>query len=373
MTSMTVEPREAVASRQIIVGVDTHKYAHVAVAVDHLGSRIAAQHVAANREGYAQLEAWAAALAGGGRVLAYGVEGTGSYGVGLASFLRRGGHRVVEVNRGDRRGRRSNGKSDTLDAEAAARAVLGGQAVATPKSADGTAEMIRQIKIARDTARKARTSAMITLKALIVTVPAELREQLAGLSDKALIERCASLRPGAVTSSTASAKHALRTLAKRYRALDTEIADHDTILDDLTRSNAPTLREALGIGADTAAEVLIVFGDNPDRVRSEAAFAKLCGTSPIPASSGLTNRHQLSRAGHREANAALYRTVIMRMRFHQPTIDYVTRRSAEGLSKRDIIRCLKRYLAREVYQRVMTDHHARQRPQTQATTRNLDL
>ena len=360
MTSMTVEPAERVVSRQIIIGVDTHKYAHVAVAIDHLGARLAAQHVAANREGYAQLEAWAAALAGNGRVVAYGVEGTGSYGVGLASFLRRTGHRVVEVNRGDRRSRRSNGKSDTLDAEAAARAVLGGQAVAIPKSADGTAEMIRQIKIARDTARKAKTSAVITLKALIVTAPAELREQFSGLSDKILIEKCAGLRPGAVSSPTASTKHSLRSLAKRFQALEAEIRDHDTILDDLTRSHAPTLREGIGIGADTAAEMLIVFGDNPERIHSEAAFSKLCGASPVPASSGMTNRHRLSRAGHREANAALYRAVIVRMRFHQPTIDYVTRRTAEGLSKRDIIRCLKRFLAREIYQAVMVDHRARQ-------------
>lgn len=187
-------------------------------------------------EGLAQLEAWAAALAGNGRLVPYGVEGTGSYGVGLASSLRRTGHRVVEVTRGDRRGRRSNGKSDTLDDEASARAVLGGQAVATPKSADGTAEMIRQIKIARDTARKARTSAMITLKARIVTVSAELREQLAALSDKVLIERCASLRPRAVSSPTASWKHALRTLAKRYRARDTEIAE--PTIDYVTRRSA---------------------------------------------------------------------------------------------------------------------------------------
>lgn len=373
MTSMTVELAEQVVSRQVIIGVDTHKYAHVAVALDHLGARLAAQHVAANREGYAQLEAWAAALAGNGRVVAYGVEGTGSYGVGLASFLRRTGHRVIEVNRGDRRSRRSHGKSDTLDAEAAARAVLGGQAAAIPKSADGAAEMIRQIKIARDTARKAKTSAIITLKALIVTAPAELREQLSGLSDKVLIDKCAGLRPGAVSSPTASAKHSLRSLAKRYQALEAEIREHDTILDELTRNHAPTLRRGIGIGVDTAAEMLIVFGDNPERIRSEAAFSKLCGASPVPASSGLTNRHRLSRAGHREANAALYRAVIVRMRFHQPTIDYVTRRTAEGLSKRDIIRCLKRFLAREVYQAVMVDHRARQDGEKNLRLRNLDL
>lgn len=343
--------------RKIVVGVDTHKYAHVAVALDQLGARVGERHVPANREGYARLEAWAASL---GRVSAFGIEGTGSYGVGVASFLRRSGHRIVEVNRGDRRSRRGNGKTDTLDAEAAARAVLSGEAAAVPKSADGAVEMIRQLKIARDTARKGRTSAIVTLKALIVTCPDELRETFEGFTDKALIERCTALRPGAVSSPTAAAKHALRALAKRYQALGAEIAAHDAVLDELTKNHAPTLRDGFGIGVDTAAEVLIVFGDNPERVRSEAAFAKLCGVCPIPASSGMSNRHRLSRAGHREANAALYRAVIVRMRFHQPTIDYVARRTAEGLSKRDIIRCLKRFLAREIYQRVMADHRARQ-------------
>jgi transposase len=293
-------------------------------------------------------------------VSAWGIEGTGSYGVGLASFLRRTGHRIVEVNRGDRRSRRSNGKTDTLDAEAAARSVLSGAATAIPKSADGTAEMIRQLKVARDTARKSRTSAMVTLKASIVNCPAELREQFDGLTDKVLIDRCASLRPGAIMTPTAAGKHSLRALARRWQQLAAEITTHDAILDELTRSHAPTLRDGFGIGVDTAAEMLIVFGDNAERVRSEAAFAKLCGVCPIPAASGLTNRHRLSRAGHREANAALYRTVIVRMRFHQPTVDYVARRTADGLSKREIIRCLKRFVAREVYQRVMTDHRTRQ-------------
>jgi transposase len=349
--------------RKIVVGVDTHKYAHVAVALDSLGTRLGQQHVAANREGYARLEAWTAAL---GKVSAFGIEGTGSYGVGLAGYLRRSGHRIVEVNRGDRRSRRNNGKTDTLDAEAAARAVLSGTAEAVPKSADGTVEMIRQLKIARDTARKARTSAIVTLKALLVTAPAELREQFDGLTDKVLVDRCASLRPGAITSPLASAKHSLRALAKRHQALGVEIAAHDAILDDLTLTHAPTLRDGFGIGADTAAEVLVVFGDNPERVRSEAAFAKLCGTSPIPAASGITNRHRLSRSGHREANAAIYRAVIVRMRFHQPTIDYVARRTVEGLSKRDIIRCLKRFLAREIYQRVMAEDRARLSAETGA-------
>ena len=237
--------------------------------------------------------------------------------------------------------------------------MLAGTATAVPKTADGLSEMIRQVKVARDTARKGRTSAIITLKQIIVNTPAELREFLDGLPDKALIDHCAALRPKTIDTTTASAKHALRSLARRWLDLDTEIRSHDAVLDDLTAQASPTLRDGYGIGPDTAAEILIVFGDNSERIRSEAAFAKLCGTCPIPASSGMTNKHRLYRGGHRQANAALYRTAIVRMRFHEPTIDYVARRTAEGLTKKDIIRCLKRFLAREVYQRVMIDHRAR--------------
>jgi transposase len=337
--------------RRIVVGVDTHKHLHVAVALDELGGRVGELTIGADSVGYAALASWTEQL---GRP-AFGIEGTGSYGAGLASFLRRRGHKILEVDRGDRSGRRSNGKSDTLDAEAAARAVLAGSAAAIPKSADGVCEMIRQVKIARDTAVKARTQALITLKCIVVNAPAELREQLAPLSDKALIDRCSGFRRGPIESTTASAKHTLRALARRWLELADEIKEHDRVLDQLTRAASPSLRDAFGIGADTAAEMLIVFGDNPERIRSEAAFAKLCGVAPIPASSGKTNRHRLSRGGHRQANSALYRTVIVRMRFHQPTIDYVARRSSEGRSKRDIIRCLKRFLAREIYHHVMND------------------
>lgn len=337
--------------RRIVVGVDTHKHLHVAVALDELGGRVGELTIGADSVGYAALASWTEQL---GRP-AFGIEGTGSYGAGLASFLRRRGHKIVEVDRGDRRGRRSNGKSDTLDAEAAARAVLAGSAAAIPKSADGVCEMIRQVKIARDTAVKARTQALITIKCAVVNAPAELREQLAPLSDKALIDRCSAFRRGPIESTTASAKHTLRALARRWLDLAAEIKEHDRVLDQLTRAASPSLRDAFGIGADTAAEMLIVFGDNPERIRSEAAFAKLCGVAPIPASSGKTNRHRLSCGGHRQANSALYRTVIVRMRFHQPTLDYVARRSSEGRSKRDIIRCLKRFLAREIYHHVMND------------------
>jgi len=347
-------------SRKIVVGVDTHKHVHVAVAIDQLGVRLGDVIVPVDTGGYRQLAEWSTTW---GKISAFGIEGTGSYGAGLTSYLRRQGHRIVEVNRSDRRARRANGKSDTVDAEAAARAVLNGTATAIPKTADGAAEMIRQIKVVRDTAVKARTSAIITLKQLVVNAPASLREQLDGLGDKALIDRCASFRPGPITDPTASVKHSLKAAARRWLDLTGEIRNHDAILDDLTQTTAPTLREGFGIGVDTAAEMLIIFGDNPDRIRSEAAFAKLCGTCPVPASSGMTNRHRLYWGGHRQANAAIYRTVIVRMQHHQPTIDYVTRRTTEGLTKRDIIRCLKRFVAREIYQRVLTDHRNRQASQ----------
>ena len=342
-------------SVKIIVGVDIHKHEHVAVAINDLGARLATCRASANRAGYADLVIWARTL---GAVEAFGIEGTGSYGVGLARFVRRQGLRVVEVNHGDRRKRRNNGKNDTLDAESAARSVLAGVATAIPKVADGTAEMVRQIKIARDTAIKARSVAITTLKTLIVNAPGALREALEPLTDQKLIERCVALRPGDIIDPTASAKHALRALAARWRTLSAEVAAHDEVLDTLTRTATPTLREAYGIGADSAAEMMIVAGDNPTRIRSEAAFAKRCGACPIPASSGVTNRHRLFRGGHRQANAALYRIVIVRMRWHQPTIDYVRRRTAEGLSKRDIIRCLKRFVAREVYHALIDDHRA---------------
>ena len=279
MTNRIPTPPDA---RTVIVGVDTHKHVHVEVAIDSWGIRLRDQAFVADSGGYQALITWAETH---GRIDAFGIEGTGSYGASLARAVRRAGHRVVEVNRGDRRTRRAAGKSDTIDAEVAVRSVLAGQSTAIPKTADGAVEMMRQLKITRDTTVKARTTAMNTLKQIIVHAPPELREALHDLTDHGLLTRCAGLRP-------------------------------------------------------------------PARIRSEAAFAKLCGACPIPASSGMTTgRHRLNRGGHRHANAALYRAVIVRMRFHQPTRDYVARRTADGRTKREIIRCLKRFLAREIYQR----------------------
>jgi transposase len=285
-----------------------------------------------------------------GPVRAFGIEGTGSYGAGLARFLQERGHNVIEVNRPNRQIRHQHGKNDPLDAENAARAVLSGQARAAPKSGTSSVEMIRHLKVARDTAVKSRTQAMVTLKTIIVNAPAALRESLDGLTGKmTLIRHLAALRPGAMTSPTASAKATLRALARRWLMLDAEIKSHDADLDTLTTACAPTLKEAHGMSTGTAAEMLILVGDNPERIRSEAAFAKLCGACPIPASSGKTSRHRLNCGGHRQANAALYRVVIIRMRSHPATLDYVRRRTAEGKGKMEIIRCLKRFVAREIF------------------------
>lgn len=333
-------------ARQLVIGVDTHKDLHVAVAVDQLGIRIGQIIIPATSDGYTQLEQWGRAS---GASIVFGIEGTGSYGAGLTRFLRQRDYRVIEVNRPDRAARHRVGKTDPLDAEAAARAVLAGVATAIPKSADGTVELIRVLKVARDTAVRARSQALITLKTLVVTAPAELREALADLTDKALVERCLRFRSGAITTPLAAAKHALQALARRWGLLHDEVQQHDAELDRLTQDRAPQLRAAFGIGTDTAAEMLIVAGDNPSRVRSDAAFAALCGVAPLPASSGQTTRHRLNRSGHRQANAALYRIAIVRMRWHQPTLAYVKRRLEEGKTKREIIRCLKRYIAREIF------------------------
>ena len=332
----------------VIVGVDTHKDQHVGVALDGLGRRLGQRSVSAAPAGYADLLAWAAGL---GRVAAFGVEGTGSYGLGLARFLRRHAVMVLEVARPPRKGqRRLQGKSDPVDAEHAARAVLAGSGPVTPKTGEGAVEAIRLLKVARDTAVTAHSQAMITLKATLVTANDTLRAELEPRTDYALVTACAELEvSGNLTDPDVAMRHALRALACRWLALHEEIKVHTRQLKTLTTRTAPALVATFGIGFDSAAELLCAAGDNAGRVRSEAAYAKLCGACPIPASSGKTSRHRLNRGGNRQANAALFRIVVVRMRWHPPTIAYVERRTTEGLSKREIIRCLKRYVAREVY------------------------
>ena len=347
-------PSIALKRSDVIVGVDTHKDEHVAVAIDGLGGIIdEPRFVPATNDG--QLLDWAVGL---GQVHAFGVEGCGSYGSGLAKFLRRHDQLVREIARPPRRGeRRASGKSDTIDAEHAARVVLFGSGTATPKLANGQVEAIRVIKIARNTAVKAHTTAIITLKAVLVTAPDELRETLEPLTDHRLILACAGLAcagldsDGDMADPAVAIRHSLASLARRYLDLHEEIKTHSNHLKQLIAAAAPQMLERFGVGFDTAAEMLMAAGDNTNRVRSEAAFAKLCGVCPIPAGSGKTSgRHRLNRGGNRKANAALYRVVIVRMRWHPPTIAYVERRTTQGLTKRDIIRCLKRFVARELYQ-----------------------
>jgi len=297
-------------------------------------------------QGYQRLLAWAERF---GAVEAFGIEGTGCYGAGLARHLRARKVLVIEVMRPNRQTRRRKGKSDPTDAEAAARAVLSAEAAGSPKAGDDLVEMIRVLRVARQTAIKARTQAINALRSLLVTAPPELRDELRALSTSRLVGKAARLRSGPLDSPLAASKLALRHLARRYQALEAEITSLDTQLAQLTAAASPRLVEAFGVGADTAGALLVAAGDNPERLRSEAAFSMLCGSSPINASSGKTNRHRLNRGGNRQADAALHRIVLVRMRYHQPTSAYSTARTSEGKNKREIMRCLKRYLAREVY------------------------
>ncbi len=339
----------SIAPPTIVVGVDTHKDEHVAVALSELGIRLGDCHVLAAPEGYARLLEWAREL---GEPRVFGIEGCGSYGSGLYRYLRRHGVAVTEVSRPARKGeRRLLGKSDVIDAEHAAKEVLTGRPMSTPKAANGSIESIRLVRIARKAAVKVQVTAMITLKATLITASDELRGALEPMTDYQLIVACSQLAVDDDLANPLTAmNYTLRSLALRWLEIHEEVKLHSRHLKHLTELTAPQLVEAFGIGPDIAGELLVAAGDNTDRIRSESAFAKLCGVAPIPASSGKTNgRYRINRGGNRQANSALYRAVIVRMRWHEPTIAYVKKRTADGLSKRDIIRCLKRYLVREIY------------------------
>jgi transposase len=335
---------------EVILGVDTHLDFHVAVAMDHMGRRLGESSVPTTVKGYEGLLCWAE---GFGPLRCAGVEGTSSYGAGLARHLKSQGIEVLEVERPKRRrggSRRNVEKSDPSDAERAARAVLAGETSGVPKSGDGRVEMIRTRRAARRSAMKARTQAANQLQGLRVTAPEELLNRLRGLSRKELVSVAARFRIGDDLRDVPSAtKFALRSVARRYEALSEEIAELEAHLDRLVAQVAPELVSLAGIGTDHAATLLMVAGDNPQRLRSEASLASLCGVSPIEASSGKVVRHRLNRGGNREANRALYMICLARMRRDRRTKEYVARRTQEGKSKREIIRCLKRYVAREVY------------------------
>jgi len=351
VTSMPypAEPDHTVADEPMLLGVDTHKDVHVAAVLNTVGVLVGSRSFPATANGYRLLLAWAREF---GQVMRAGVECTGSYGAALTRHLRQAGVQVVEVNQPDKATRRRRGKTDAVDAEAAARAVLSERATAVPKSGDGHVEAMRVFKLAKDSAVKSRTQAINQLKAVLVNADPALRESLAGLSTKTLIRRCAELpdpQSGGSTPATAAALYTLRLLARRIQQLTAEARDLEKRIREEVAAHSPQLLDRVGVGPDCAAALLITAGDNPERLRSQASFAALCGVSPVEASSGKTQRRRLNRGGDRQANAALYRIVLSRLRWDQRTRDYLDRRLTEGKTRREAIRCIKRYVAREIY------------------------
>lgn len=336
-----------VIDRHVTGGVDTHLDVHVAAAFDsRTHQRLGSESFPATPPGYLALLDW---LASFGDVDVVGVESTGSYGAGLAKVLADHGVRVIEIDRPNRKARRLNGKSDTLDAEAAGRAVMSGEATTIPKSHDGDAEAARVLEVTYHLAVGDRTRAINQFKSLLVTAPEPFRSELRQLKFDDQLERARRLRTITTDTVTMAARTAFNELARRIEFLDAQMARLETELLPIVTRAAPALLGLHGVGPHVAAQLLAAAGDNPERMRSEAAFAKLCGACPQPASSGKTNRYRLSRGGDRRANNALYRIVLVRMRHDPRTRTYAAFRTTQGKSRPEIIRCLKRFVAREIY------------------------
>jgi transposase len=331
---------------RITGGVDTHKDTHTVAALDAAGRLLGQDTFVASADGYVALVTWLRAF---GHIDRVGIEGTGSYGSGLASHLRKEGIHIVEVNRPNRQMRRRRGKSDPADAEAAARATLAGDAMGTPKSQDGAVEIIRILRLQRRSAIHARTQAANQLHAVVSTAPESLRGTLRGLTLAALLLHASKVRVSKSVDIVSATRIVLRGLALRWRQLDQEVKLLDHQLEALVKTIAPRLIALRGVGVEVAGALLVAAGDNPERLEREASFAALCGVSPVDASSGKQHRHRLNRGGNRDANRALWVIALVRVRCDGPTRNYVARRIQEGLSKPEIMRCLKRYIAREVF------------------------
>ena len=326
--------------------MDTHGDVHVAAALDETGGVLGTATFSTRAPGYRELHAW---LCGFGQLARVGVEGTGAYGAGLTRHLVHVGVVVLDVERPNRQVRRRHGKSDTLDAIVAARTALSG-AAGPAKARAGAIESIRVLLVAHRSATQARSKALVQMRHLLYCGPDELRERFAHQRGSALVTDAARLRPGPhVGDVTTATKCALKSLAMRIERLDAERADLLATIDELTQEAAPALRGLTGVGPLIAGALLVTAGDNPERLKSEAAFAHLCGVAPLEASSGKVSRHRLDRGGDRHANSALWRVVLVRMTCDQRTRDYVERRTKGGRSTREVMRCLKRYVAREVY------------------------
>jgi transposase len=336
-----------VETRSVTGGVDTHLDFHVAAVVDANGGMLGVASFPTTPGGFAELHGW---LCGFGTLDRVGVEGTGAYGAGLARFLRSAGVLVLEVGRPNRQARRQHGKSDTVDAIDAARAALSGRAIGVAKTADGTVEAIRALLVAHRSGRDARIKCLNQLRHLGFCGPDDLRERFRGVPVGNLAETAAAMRPNSNGDPVVYAtKLAMQTLGRRVVDIDADCAHLRDELAGLVKATAPTLLDLPGVGTHTAALLLVAAGDNAERITTEAAFAHLCGVAPIHASSGKTIRHRLNRGGNRLANHALWRIVFTRMSSDPRTRAYVERRLLEGRSKPEIIRVLKRYVAREVY------------------------
>jgi transposase len=335
-----------IEKRAVTGGVDTHAEVNVAAALDGIGGLLGTASFPTTPAGYRRLHQW---LCDFGSLSLVGIEGTGSYGAGLARHLSAAGVRVVEVDRPDRAERRRAGKSDPLDAISAARATLSGRARGASRGRDGSIEAVRALMVTKRSARSERIQTVNQARALIVTGPDDIRARFAHHTTVALIAGLSSLRPRPGPVVGYATRIALRELGRRAEFLDGQLGRLDELIVDLVTAHAPDLLEIYGVGPDTAAILLVAAGDHPERLRSEAAWAHLCGVAPIPASSGKTNRHRLNPGGDRQANHALWRIVLTRMKSDPATRLYVERRTKQGKSKLDIMRCLKRYVAREVY------------------------
>jgi transposase len=333
-------------------GVDTHKDTHVAAALDQLGRVLGTEAFPATAAGYAALWRW---LQRFGDVVAVGVEGTGAWGAGLARFLSSREVAVIEVRRGNRQHRRRHGKSDTTDAISAARSVQSGDADGVAKTADGSVESIRLLAVARRSAMKARSQTANQILSIIDTAPEELRSRFHGQPVRDVAATAARFHRSPIDTPHDAAKCALRHLARRWRHLSDEITELDELLGELTTATAPTLVALNGAGTQTAAALLVAAGDNPHRLETPASFVALCGASPLDASTGRQERHRLNRGGDRQANAALYIIVISRLRWDPATQAYMARRRAQGKTRKEVIRCLKLYVAREVHRAILTD------------------
>lgn len=317
-----------------------------------MGRDVDTKEFQVSTDGYQQLYQWPQSF---GKVKQAGLEGTGTYGAGLCKYLQEKDITVYEVNRPNRVKRRLVGKSDTTDAENAARSVLAEESRAVPKSHDGVVEALRYLTVARKSAVKARTQAINQIRALLVTAPDEIRNRCYVASTHQSIQACLDLNLTDGAMQIQTLLNMLKLLAHRWQNLTEELKLIDKQLKSLTKKAAPHLIEQFGVGPYVAATLMVTAGDNPERLQKESSFAALCGVNPLPASSGKTQRHRLNRGGSREANNALWTITLIRMRSDPRTSLYTAKRSAEGKSVKEIQRCLKRYIARELYPIMMSD------------------